>query len=197
MKKLIFLVTIVFTFTTQNCFAARSWSMLAQKSKLEFEGKYQGEGFVGKFNRFQPSVVFDPNDLAHSKLDVSIDMTSADSADPDRDSTLKESDFFSIAKFPKARFVTQSIQQTAPGQYKAKATLTIRNKTQAIEFPFRFTAVGDGARLQAEVILNRTKFDVGLGDWTDASIIAHEVKVRVDLQLKPAPASTPPPSKKK
>jgi hypothetical protein len=33
--------------------------------------------------------------------------------------------------------------------------------------------------------LKRLQFDVGTGDWTDTSLIGDDVKVHVDLALRP------------
>ncbi len=150
---------------------------------LTFAGQQQGEAFEGRFDRFAPTIQFDAAQLATSKLDVSIDLASADTQNSERDDTLKGSDFFAIADFPKARFVTSAMRAIDATHFEADATLTIRNKTVALKFPFTFEPNADGARLKARVTLDRIAFDVGTGDWADESMIGHQVEVNVDLSL--------------
>jgi len=150
---------------------------------LKFSGQQQGEAFEGRFDTFTPVIQFDAAALATSKLDVSIDLASADTQNSERDDTLKGSDFFAIADFPKARFLTQSIRAVDATHFEADATLTIRNQTVALKFPFTFEPNADGARLTAKVTLDRLAFGLGTGDWADESMIGHQVEVNVDVSL--------------
>lgn len=150
---------------------------------LKFSGQQQGEVFEGRFDTFVPNIRFDAADLANSKLDVGIDLASADTENSERDEALKGADFFAIADFPKARFVTTAMRAIDASRFEADATLTIRDQTVALKFPFTFEAGADGARLQARVTLDRLAFGLGTGDWADAGMIAHEVEVTVDLSL--------------
>ncbi len=155
-------------------------------STLSFEGSYQGEAFTGAFKRFDAKIAFDAADPAKTSFDVSIDMTSADTQNAERDSTLGTSDFFWTEKFKTARFVTESCAaDAAKGGYVCEAKLTIRDKTVALKFPFTWSAEGAGAKLVANVSLDRTAFDVGGGDWADETVIGHAVTVKVALTLKP------------
>lgn len=164
-------------------FAAHSADYTMRAGTLKFSGQQQGEAFEGRFDTFTPVIQFDAAALAASKLDVSIDLASADTRNSERDDTLKGSDFFAIADFPKARFVTQAIRAVDATHFEADATLTIRDKTVALKFPFAFEPNADGARLKARVTLDRLAFGIGSGDWADASMIGHQVEVNVDLSL--------------
>ena len=163
--------------------AAHSADYTMRAGTLKFSGQQQGEAFEGRFDTFTPLIQFDAAALAASKLDVSIDLASADTRNSERDDTLKGSDFFAIADFPKARFVTQAIRAVDATHFEADATLTIRDKTVALKFPFAFEPNADGARLKARVTLDRLAFGIGSGDWADASMIGHQVEVNVDLSL--------------
>ena len=151
-------------------------------AKLAFKGNYQGEAFNGVFERFQPTIVFDADDLASAGFTVEIDLTSAKTGVDDYDSTMQEADFFNTRAFAKAQFFTSGFRAVGDG-FEADASLTIRDKTHALLFPFRFERDGDSARLTAALTLNRLDYDVGIGDWTDTSLLANPVEVTVDLPL--------------
>ncbi len=77
----------------------------------------------------------------------------------------------------------QAIRAVDATHFEADATLTLRDKTVALKFPFNFEPNADGARLKAKVTLDRLAFGIGTGDWADESMIGHQVEVNVDLSL--------------
>jgi polyisoprenoid-binding protein YceI len=168
-----------------GCAAARDWQMDAGASHLRFAGTAQGEAFKGEFKRFTPKLSLDADQPEATKIEVEIDVTSAGSQNKERDDTLASEDFFWYAKFPKAKFRTTSCKAgSGKSAIQCEAELTIRDKTKKLEFPFTFSASGDKATLKAEVKLNRLDYGIGGGDWADESVVAHEVRVTVDLALK-------------
>ncbi len=159
-----------------------------RSGKIAFAGTQQGEAFNGEFKRFTSAIQFDTKQFATGKFDVSIDLASATTQNTERDDALRSADFFAVERFPKARFVTSTMTQTDPTHFVAEATLTIRDKTVAVKFPFSFEAMADGsAKLKGHATLDRLAFDLGAGEWADATMIGHEVKVDVELELTPKP----------
>ena len=147
---------------------ANEWNVDAAKSSLTFKGTYQGDAFSGAFKQFGATIAYDAADLATSKFDVSIDLASADTASDERDNTLKGSDFFDAAKFPKAHFVTQSFAQAADGSVTASGTLTIRDQSKPVALKVTFVANGSAATLDVDTVLKRSDFGLGSGsDWAD------------------------------
>ncbi|HRQ64625.1 MAG TPA: YceI family protein [Xanthomonadaceae bacterium] len=167
--------------------AAADWQAAPESHSLTFHGMQQGEGFDGRFARFEAAIRFDPDHLSSARFEVDIDLTSADTRSDERDEVLLGSDFFFVRRFPGARFVTHTFEAEGDDRYLAKAELTIRDRTVAIDFPFRWQAEDEGARILAEVTLDRVAFGLGDNeDWLDADTVGHEVVVRVDLPLRPA-----------
>ena len=171
-------------FATLLCSAAaqaRDWSVDASKSTLGFKGTYQGEGFAGTFGTFDAKIAYDAADVAGSSFDVSVDLASADTGSAERDDSLKGSDFFAVAKFPKARFTTQSFAKAADGSVTAQGTLTIRDQSKPVTLKVRFAEAGGGATLDVDTVLKRADFGLGTGsDWAD---IGADVPVHAHLVL--------------
>ena len=136
---------------------ARDWNVDAAKSTLGFKGSYQKEAFAGSFKKFDATITYDAADLA-----------SADTSSAERDDTLKGSDFFATAKFPKAHFVTSSFTKGADGAVTAQGTLTIRDQSKPVALKVAFTESGNTATLDVDTVLKRADFGLGAGsDWTD------------------------------
>ncbi len=76
---------------------------------------------------------------------------------------LKSDDFFGVEKFPKASFVITSISQKAGNDYTIKGNLTIKGKTNEIEFPA--TILNDGKKITAtaKITVDRSKYDIKYG----------------------------------
>jgi polyisoprenoid-binding protein YceI len=79
----------------------------------------------GEFSKITGTIVYDPANLAASKIDAVIDATTVNTREPPRDTMLKGPDFFDIAKYPTLTFKSKEIWKV-DGKLKAKGDLTIR-----------------------------------------------------------------------
>lgn len=71
----------------------------------------------------------------------------------------KEGDFFNVNEYPTAKFEMTGIENNV-----VKGNLTIKEKTNAIEFPATVTMEGDKMMLKSETFeIDRTKWDVNFG----------------------------------
>lgn len=164
---------------------AADWNVLPAESSLRFAGSAQGEAFDGAFKTFDAKIAFDPAQLAGSRFDVTVDLASADTQNEERDGTLKDADFFDVAKTPKATYVADRFVAKGTG-FEAQGTLTLRGVAKPVTLEFTWTPSAGGATLEGRATLDRTAFGVGGGDWTDPEMIAHEVEVTTKLVLQPA-----------
>jgi len=177
MRTLIFAIAMILPVAA----FARDWNVDASKSTLGFKGSYQKEAFSGTFKKFDATIAYDAADPSKAKFDVSVDLASADTTSAERDDTLKGSDFFATAKFPKAHFVTSSFAKGADGSVTAQGTLTIRDQSKPVTLKVRFVASGSTATLDVDTTLQRLDFGLGVGpDWND---IGKDVPVHGHLQL--------------
>jgi polyisoprenoid-binding protein YceI len=167
--------------------AVAGFSADAAQSRLEFTGVQAGAEFKGVFHKFTATVDFAPDAPADSRIDVQIDMNSADSMDKDRDGTMRGPDIFDVAHFPTAHYVTRSISKTAAG-YSAIGALTLRGVTKDVPIDFQFAAAPGGAKLTGSAKLKRLDFGVGQGDWKSTEWVGDAVKVSFSLALKNKPA---------
>jgi polyisoprenoid-binding protein YceI len=156
------------------------------KSSLEFTFMQAGAANKGRFTRFQVALDFSAENLAASRLDVTIEMNSTDTGDQERDDTLKGADLFAVAKFPQAHFAASQINRTASG-YEAVGKLTIRGVTRDARVPFSFrTATENGAAvgyMSGKTSVRRLDYGVGQGDWKATDQVGNDVAVSFTLRL--------------
>ena len=165
--------------------AVPQWNLIHDKSSITFRPKQLGTEFKGTFGVFSATIAFDQNDLAHSKASIDVQLGTAHTGAPDRDENLKSKDWFDVAQFPDATFETKSIQKTGPDAYKAEGILTIKNISLPITLPFKLVITqekgGERATMDGSVTLDRSKFQIGTGQWADTSIITNEVPVDIHV----------------
>jgi polyisoprenoid-binding protein YceI len=166
--------------------APPNWTVDAAHSQLGFKGTMNGDAFTGVFHRWTAQIAFDPKNLAASKANVSIDMTSATTGDADRDSALPGADWFSAKTQPKAAFAATGFKDLGGGKYQAAGTLTIRGVSRPVVLPFTLAISGDTAKMNGAVDLNRTAFGIGQGQWKTGDVVATTVSVTVALTARRA-----------
>lgn len=169
---------------------AQKWDVQADKSAITFHGKQMGNDFDGAITKFTPDIHFDADHLDQSKVTVDIDINSIDAKDAERNKNIKESDWFDVARFPTARFETTKISKTGDDAFTAEGNLTIHGITVPIQLPFKLAHEKDKDTviMTGSVTLDRSKFQLGTGDWADPTVIANEVPVDIKVTATPAAA---------
>lgn len=163
---------------------AQTWRVDAAHSSLTFTNNYQNVEYSGQFRRFNAVIDYDPNDLAHAKFDVAVDITSLDTQNSERDHAALGADFFDTAKFPKAHFVTAAFRKAADGKVIADGVLTLRGISKPVALTVSFKPDGNTATLDVTAQVKRLDFGIGTGQWADPSMIGDGVTVHGHLSLK-------------
>jgi polyisoprenoid-binding protein YceI len=151
-------------------------------STLGFTGSFQGASFDGSFRQWHAAISYDPAQLAQSKFDVEVTMASVAVSDKDQQGALPGKDFFDVAQYPTAHFVTTGFRQVG-GKVIADGKLTLRGITKPVSLAVDFKPQGKNATLDVNGTLKRLDFGVGGGDYADTSVIGADVKVHAHLVL--------------
>jgi cytochrome b561/polyisoprenoid-binding protein YceI len=166
--------------------AAPQWDIDPAASKITFTGKVMNKDFSGTFKSFTADIAFDPDKPDTSTIRADIDVTSIDSGDKERDGTTQTAEWFNPTAFPKAVFESTAIRKKDDGSFEADGKLTIKETTKAVTLPFTLTrAIADSGKeaavVSGSVMLDRSQFGLGTGEWTDQSTVANPVRVDIHL----------------
>jgi len=176
-------VSLALVLALATPFAASATDYTVQSgSTLGFTSNFQGSSFDGRFNKWTAAISYDAAKLATSKFDVTVDLSTAKTGDNDRDSALPGADFFNVAKYPQAHFVTTGFHQQG-SQVIADGMLTLRGVTKPVSLNVVFKPQGSGATLDVTGTVKRLDFGVGGGQYADTSVIGADVKVTAHLVL--------------
>lgn len=163
--------------------AAVPWK-LAPGGRLGFVSDYSGTPVNGSFKSWNADIVFGPDDLAHSKIRVTVDLASVDTADGQRDDMLKSDSFFNVATHPRAVFTSSAIKPRGPGKYAAAGTLSLHGVSKPVTVNFDLAIDGDQASASGSASLARTAFGVGSGEWASTGDIRDAVAISFRLKAR-------------
>lgn len=99
--------------------------------------------YFGQFGNVRGTLVLDPAAPDKAKLDVTIPINSLTTVNPDLTKHLSSPDFFDVAKFPEARFVSTSVRVTGT-RAVIMGDLTIKGITKPITLNATFVGAGRG-----------------------------------------------------
>jgi polyisoprenoid-binding protein YceI len=173
--------------------APAHWSADPAASTLEFSFVQAGARTTGRFGRFTATVDFVATDLAHARLQVSIDMSSTDTRDAERDTQLRAPELFDANRFSMAQYLATQFVAQGTG-FEGRGKLTLRGVTRDVPVSFTFQPATEAgttvAWLKGSATLRRLDFGVGQGEWQSSDWVGNEVRVAFNLRLLPrAPAT--------
>lgn len=183
-------ITLFSAFTTIKEDSTR-WEVDKAHSAINFTITHFFTPVAGTFDDYEAEVLFDPEDLENSSIDVTIPVESINTRNDRRDEHLASEDFFNAEQWPNIRFVSNTIEQTGENQFVAKGELTIRDVTREFDLPFELLGIMENpmqegrkvAGITAEASLLRTDYGVGVGDWAATSVVGDEVKINLNLEM--------------
>jgi len=166
------------------------YSVDAARSLLRFSFVQAGAENTGRFRSMKGDITFAPDNLAGSRIDVTIDVASLDTGDEERDTTLKGADLFDVAKYPQARFIATKLVAKGTSRFDAQGKLTIRNVTRDLNVPITFQTKTEQGKtvgyMTGRVTIRRLDFGVGQGEWKSTEWVNDNVTVSFSLRLVPA-----------
>lgn len=172
------------------------WDVDFENSSVKFVAKIEGAEVQGGFSDYDADIRFDPKDLAHSRVDVRINLVSVDSGNAERDDALRSPAWFNTDKYRQARFKADDFAHIGGNDdggddYVARGELEIRGEKQDVVLPFKLDIVesADGgkiAMMQGAMTIDRTAYGLGQNEWEDAATVGHNVKVEITLRAQSA-----------
>ncbi len=104
-----------------------------QHAFIQFKISHLGYSYIlGTFDDFTGSFSYDPENPGDSSVNVTVDVSSLDSAHAERDKHILSGDFLNASEYPQATFESTGFESTGEGIGKLSGDLTLHGQTQPI-----------------------------------------------------------------
>ncbi|HXR32845.1 MAG TPA: YceI family protein [Verrucomicrobiae bacterium] len=177
-----------------------TWQIDPQHSSAQFGVTHLMISTVrGEFHGVKGTVALDDQDITRSTVNVTIDATSVDTREPDRDKHLKSPDFLDVANHPAITFKSTKVEQVSPGELKVTGDLTIRGVTKQVvlnvdgpKAPIKDPWGLQRSAVSATAKINRQDFGVSWNKTLDSGgvVVSDDVRITLDVEM-----FIPPPAK--
>ena len=160
----------------------QKYSITPQNSKIEFIGSKVTGRQNGSFGEFSGQVDYAGSpENSHVSIAIKTDSITTDA--PDLTKHLKTADFFDVAKYPEATFVSTAIK---PGGDKGAThtvtgNLTLHGVTKAITFPATINVTPDAATVESSFSINRKDFGINYAGAAD-NLIRDDVVLTLHIR---------------
>lgn len=164
----------------------QKYTITPQNSKIEFVGSKVTGSHNGSFADFSGQIDY-AGTPETSRVNITINTDSLTTDTPDLTKHLKTADFFDVAKFPQATFVSTSIK---PGGEKGAShtvtgNLTLHGVTKAVTFPATISIAPDVATVDSTFSINRKDFGINFAGARD-NLIRDDVVLTLRIRATKA-----------
>ena len=165
-------------------------------SEATFQVRHLLTKVRGRFSDFAGTIQYDEARPENSVVEFTIQATSIDTSEKDRDTHLRSADFFEVEKFQTLTFQSRSIARKGTNQFNLTGDLTMHGVTRQVSFDVEFLGKAkdpwgnERIAFEAETTVNRK--DYGL-HWnaaleTGGFLVGDEVKISLSIQAVPGKA---------
>lgn len=180
MRKLLTLLLAYAAATTAG--AESCFPVATEGGEVRFEVKQDNAPFTGRFDRYGGEVCFAGDGV--SGIDVWLEPGSVDTGLPEVDEAMRGELFFETDRYPRITFASHDIRpRDGAGAWTATGTVTVKGDEHPLEVAFTLSQSGPGGRVSGEIDLERLRYGVGTGEWSNTQWLGGTVTLRYDVPL--------------
>ena len=167
-----------------------TWNVDPSHSAVTFVARHLMVSKVrGSFNGFSGTITV-ADDPLQSKVEATVDASTIDTGDANRDGHLQSPDFFDVANFPSWSLVSTGLAAQGGNEYTLTADLTIKGVTKSGSFDLEFEGVATDpwgntkAGFTAETEISRKEFGLEWNVALEAGgvLVGDKVKIQLDIE---------------
>ena len=173
--------------------ATTAWQIDPQHSSAQFAVRHLGLSTVrGAFSKLSGTMQLDDQDVTKSTIEVSIDVNTVDTREPDRDKELRSQHFFDVARFPTMTFKSKKVEQVAPGKLRVTGDLTMHGRTREVVLdvdgltaPAKDPWGNQRIAASATTKINRQDYGVKWNAKLDngGAVVGDDVNITIDVEM--------------
>jgi polyisoprenoid-binding protein YceI len=144
----------------------------------------------GHFTKWSATLTMDDHDPARSSVTASIDASSIDTRESQRDGHLRSADFLDAEKYPTIAFKSEKIERVATSKYRMTGALTIHGITRSVSLDVEELGKGKDPWGQERVAfvargrVDRGDFGLKWNQTLEAGgvLVGEHIDVEIDVQ---------------
>lgn len=170
---------------------AAKWTLDKPHTNVKFTVTHMVVSEVeGHFKTFDGTMESSKTDYSDAVINFTVDVSSVNTDNENRDKHLKSDDFFNAEKFPQMTFKSTSFKPLGDNKYKLDGNLTIRDITKPVTFDVTYggsinTQRGAKIGFKAKTTVNRFDYNLKWDKATEAGglVVAKDVVVSINGQF--------------
>ena len=167
------LFLLLFTLST---FGIVYYGLAERKIDPNYSLKFSTRSTDGTFSGLNGTVVFSPEKLEESVIDVSVEAKTIVTGNSKKDEHAKSSDWLDVAKYPNIKFKSASFSKEGES-YLVKGTMNLHGVSKEVTIPFSYSKKGD---FTGTFAINRSDFGV-TGVGMKAKFVGEEIEITYNI----------------
>lgn len=155
--------------------------VIKEKSKISFVAAKVTRDHKGEFKNFDGFIEYLGG--KPTRIAFEIDLNSVETDETKLTAHLKTPDFFDVARYPKATFVSTSVDAD-----EVKGNLNLHGVEKEVTIPVITVVNAGGVRTRSEFTINRHDWGISYKGMAD-DLIKDNVLMKLDLLFPPPPTS--------
>jgi polyisoprenoid-binding protein YceI len=184
---------LVAAFVAAPAASAADLTIDPDHSTVGFSVRHLFTNVKGQFNTFEGTIAFDEKNVAQSKVNVVIQVTSIDTNVEARDKDLRSDRFFDADQFPTLEFSSTSVAAVSESKFKVKGFLTMHGVKKDVVLDVEFLGKGNDPwgnmryGFHASTVVNRKDFGMQWNEVLEAGgmLVGEEVTISLDMEAMP------------
>ena len=167
------------------------WAIDAAHSSVDFSVRHMMIANVkGAFHNFSAAIEADVTDLTTATIDFTLELSSIDTRNKDRDGHLVSADFFDVEKYPNLTFQSTDIQKVDEDEYNVTGELSLHGITKLETFTVTFEGQGkdpwgnEKVGFSTNGSINRADYGLTWNSALETGGVLIGDKVKINLQIE-------------
>lgn len=163
---------------------AETLTITPENSKVEFVAAKVTRSHNGSFKQFSGAIDLVNSKAEESRVMIDIQTNSVMTDEPDLTKHLQTPDFFDVAKFPKATFISTKIESSPAGAatHNVTGNFDLHGVKKSISFPATIQIAPSNVSVDAEFAINRKDFGILYPGKAD-DLIRDGVVIKLTLKI--------------
>ena len=183
--KILLSFTFIFFLIPSIVFASERWIIDKDLSSITFElPVLLAKNVQGTFTNIEGFVELDVDHKKNNKAIFSVDIGSVDMNYKKYKDLLLSNIFFDERQFPKAVIDTKKFAYQNEKELEISVELIIKGQSKLTPLTITVKRLAEElVQIQSELIFSRTDLNIGIGKWSNTTILRDKTKIKTNLFL--------------